>query len=173
MECQPNHRDLGGKRTPDDSLVVTGKVYRSGEESTLTDADLAQFEDLGIRAVVDLHSEQGAALRPGHIPTSAMYRSIPLLSGEAGAAVERFFQTLDSANFASWEHIYRSLIREQRGPLVSLIRMTADPDMRLADEEGRQLQRIVRRGGRRLRKSIVKGDGLWWYTLQRVGTRFR
>jgi protein-tyrosine phosphatase len=130
LEGQPNFRDLGGSRTVGSSLVATGEVYRSGELSALTDADLSQLEDLGIRTVVDLRSEPEEALQPDRIPVSATYRPIPALPGGAGSAVEQFLRSFDPADFPPWEDVYRTLIREQTAVFRSLIRLVADPEAR-------------------------------------------
>ncbi|MEV6768699.1 tyrosine-protein phosphatase [Nocardia sp. NPDC051030] len=51
-----NARDAGGYRTADGHTVRTGLVYRTGELSKATDADLAALTDLNVRAVHDLRT---------------------------------------------------------------------------------------------------------------------
>jgi protein-tyrosine phosphatase len=54
LEGQDNFRDLGGYRTTDGRTVKWGLIYRTGQLSKLTDADLARLAALKIRTVVDL-----------------------------------------------------------------------------------------------------------------------
>jgi protein tyrosine/serine phosphatase len=105
LEGQPNFRDLGGARTVGGSLVATGEVYRSGELSALTDADLSRLEDLGICTAVDLRSEPEVVLQPDRLPASVTYCPIPALPGGAGAAIEQFFRTFNPADFPPWEDV--------------------------------------------------------------------
>ncbi|RLE22956.1 MAG: hypothetical protein DRJ50_06895 [Actinobacteria bacterium] len=130
LDGQPNFRDLGGLRTVDGSLVLTGEIYRSGDLSALTDSDLSRLEDLGIRTVVDLRSDGEVDLQPDRLPSSATYHRLPILPGGAGSTADRFFETFDPADLPPWDDIYRSLIREESETLGSLIRMTSDPHER-------------------------------------------
>ncbi len=63
LEGQPNFRDLGGYRTTDGRTVKWGLIYRAGQLSELTDADLAVLKKLGIRTVVDLRGAAEAESR--------------------------------------------------------------------------------------------------------------
>lgn len=130
LEGQPNFRDLGGYRTADGSVVVTGQVFRSGELSALSDTDLALLEELGIRTVVDLRSEPEALTRPDRLPASATYREIRLLPAVSPAAMAKMFSTGDFRSFPAWETIYRSGIRDHTAAFSALIRLVADPEAR-------------------------------------------
>ena len=54
LEGQANFRDLGGYKTSDGRNVKWGLIYRAGQLSKLSDADLSKLEELKIRTVVDL-----------------------------------------------------------------------------------------------------------------------
>jgi protein-tyrosine phosphatase len=54
LEGQDNFRDLGGYKTTDGRRVKWGLIYRSGQLSKLSDADLSRLKKLNIRTVVDL-----------------------------------------------------------------------------------------------------------------------
>ena len=54
FEGAPNFREVSGYRTPEGRRLKRGRIYRSGELSNLTDADLRILRDLGIGLVVDL-----------------------------------------------------------------------------------------------------------------------
>ena len=61
LEGAPNFRDLGGYTTTDGRTVKHGLIYRSGESSGLTDADIDKLKRLGPKLVVDLRSNKEAA----------------------------------------------------------------------------------------------------------------
>jgi protein-tyrosine phosphatase len=62
-----NFRDLGGYRTRDGREVRWGRVYRSDSLHTLTQADLARLDELGIRLVCDLRRDAECAAGPSPI----------------------------------------------------------------------------------------------------------
>lgn len=51
-----NLRDLGGLRTSEGAEIVPGRLWRSDNLQTLTDADVARVRALGLTDVVDLRS---------------------------------------------------------------------------------------------------------------------
>lgn len=59
-----NFRDLGGYTTGDGASVRWGKLFRSGDNSALTDADHASLRALGIRTVCDLRSNDERSKSP-------------------------------------------------------------------------------------------------------------
>ncbi|MGK5740477.1 tyrosine-protein phosphatase [Micromonospora sp. URMC 103] len=62
-----NFRDLGGYRAADGRAVRWGLVYRSDSLGKLTGADLARFQELGVRTVIDLRYPWEIAAR-GRVP---------------------------------------------------------------------------------------------------------
>jgi len=68
-----NFRDIGGYETADGQRVARGKVYRSGTLATLTDADHAELDRLGIRVICDFRSTRERAARPSRFPETAAY----------------------------------------------------------------------------------------------------
>ncbi|MGV9677328.1 tyrosine-protein phosphatase [Nocardia sp. NPDC003482] len=66
-----NARDLGGYRTTDGHVVRSGLVFRTGELSKATDADLAALTDRGVRAVDDLRMAIERAVAPDRTPVGA------------------------------------------------------------------------------------------------------
>jgi protein-tyrosine phosphatase len=57
MEAINNFRDFGGYKTQNGMRLKKGLLYRSGELSQATDADLAHLASLGIKTICDLRSE--------------------------------------------------------------------------------------------------------------------
>lgn len=67
LEGPVNFRDLGGYATADGRQVRWGRVYRSDSLETLTPADIAQLDGLGIRLVCDLRRDDECAAGPSRI----------------------------------------------------------------------------------------------------------
>ncbi len=83
LDEQPNFRDLGGYPTADGRTTRWGMIYRSGELSTLTDADLSRLEDLGIASVIDLRSEREAESRgQDRLPGGADHLHLPIVESD-------------------------------------------------------------------------------------------
>lgn len=64
----PNFRDIGGCLTMDGRRLKREKLFRSGELSRLSDADLATLQRLSIAFVLDLRSPQEGGLHPSRWP---------------------------------------------------------------------------------------------------------
>lgn len=74
FEGVTNFRDLGGYRTRDGGRLRWGRVFRADSLHGLTEADLALYERLGLRAVYDLRSESERNERPN--PVSSLQHTI-------------------------------------------------------------------------------------------------
>jgi len=57
LEGEPNFRDLGAYQTSNKKDLKKGLLYRSGTLYKLTPDDIAQFEELGIKTVVNFLTE--------------------------------------------------------------------------------------------------------------------
>ncbi|MDP9841611.1 tyrosine-protein phosphatase [Streptosporangium lutulentum] len=68
LASAPNLRDAGGYRTADGSWVRMGVLYRSGDLSKLTDADMAKLTRLGLRTVYDLRTPSEQSASPDRLP---------------------------------------------------------------------------------------------------------
>ena len=71
LASAPNFRDAGGYRTADGSWVKMGVVYRTGDISKLTAADLAELQRLGIHTIYDLRTDAEVAAAPDQVPAGA------------------------------------------------------------------------------------------------------
>jgi protein-tyrosine phosphatase len=67
LEGPVNFRDLGGYATADGRHVQWGRVYRSDSLETLTTADLARLDQLGIRVICDLRRDEERAAAPSRV----------------------------------------------------------------------------------------------------------
>jgi protein-tyrosine phosphatase len=78
LEGQANFRDLGGYRTEDGRTVKWGLIYRSGQLSKLTDADIARIQELKIRTVVDLRGPSEIERGKDRLPEGVRDVSYPI-----------------------------------------------------------------------------------------------
>ncbi|MEK2476998.1 MULTISPECIES: tyrosine-protein phosphatase [Streptomyces] len=79
LPSAPNFRDAGGYRTTDGRWVKMGVLYRSNGLHTLSDADLAKLQRLGIRTDVDLRMPGERAEGPDRVPAGARYIAADVL----------------------------------------------------------------------------------------------
>ncbi len=70
MQAINNFRDFGGYRTQNGTRLKKGLLYRSGDLSKATDADLEHVTSLGIKTICDLRSESERKREPDRIPTA-------------------------------------------------------------------------------------------------------
>jgi protein-tyrosine phosphatase len=69
LEGAPNFRDLGGYATEDGHHVRWGLLFRSGDLSELSGADLERMRALGLRLVCDFRGADERAAAPDRLPT--------------------------------------------------------------------------------------------------------
>jgi protein-tyrosine phosphatase len=92
IEKAPNFRDLGGLRTQDGRRVRWGKLFRCGDMSSLTEADLKSIERANVRNVVDLRNEQEVKQNPDRYPnTYAMNRVWSSITPANGESMKQFY----------------------------------------------------------------------------------
>lgn len=68
MEAINNFRDFGGYKTENGTRLRKGLLYRSGDLSKATDADLGHIHSLGVKTICDLRSEGERQREPDRIP---------------------------------------------------------------------------------------------------------
>ncbi len=64
MDNVQNLRDLGGYSASDNRLTRWGKVFRSGQLSSLSQWDSIRLDKLGLKTIIDLRTEEEIALDP-------------------------------------------------------------------------------------------------------------
>ena len=79
LQGQNNFRDLGNYSTTDGETLKSGKVYRSGTLSRLTEDDKAIIESLGIKTVVNFLTEEEITKRGADkLPESVTSVHLPI-----------------------------------------------------------------------------------------------
>lgn len=137
MEGGYNFRDLGGIQTTDGRYVKWGKLIRSDDLHTLTNADLEYLASVPITSIVDFRTEQEIEAAPDRMPSpeTKYYR----LSISPGTMDESMIKTLlgysaqqadsmmmainvslvsDSAYVAKYRDFFRLLQNEVNTPLL-------------------------------------------------------
>lgn len=136
LEGQPNFRDLGNYETVDGRRVKSGEVYRSGELSHLNDEDVAEFESLGIRTVVNfLLPEEIEKNGPDRLPPGVTEVAQPIEGERAGELTLEVTAAIQSAAFEKIPpemnpEFHRLLADEGKDRYAALLRDAADPSKR-------------------------------------------
>lgn len=129
-----NFRDLGGYETTDGRTVRWGLLYRSGNLSQATDADLAYLSSLGLELVFDLRmaSENRSRSEENATALGAQVTNVPMLS-------DRIWQMFESAimDEAGERHridtkdliieLYRSFVTDVTAQCRQIIQTISDP----------------------------------------------
>ncbi len=79
-----NFRDIGGYHTADGRRVRSGLIYRSGALGNVTEAGLAKLQELGIKLVCDLRSDEEQVRAPDKLPQNpaTVYAHLPLVAAD-------------------------------------------------------------------------------------------
>ena len=81
LEGAVNFRDLGGYTTTDYRRIAMRRLYRAGDISQLTDADMEELKRRKIYTVVDFRGEGESVAAPDRLLPGTDYLSIPMGSG--------------------------------------------------------------------------------------------
>lgn len=73
LEAIHNFRDFGGYQTANGMRLKKGLLYRSGDLSKATEADLEHLSSLGIKTVCDLRSDLERQRRPDRVPRARAF----------------------------------------------------------------------------------------------------
>jgi len=103
LASDPNLRDVGGYRTTDGQWVRMGVVYRS-QALSLSSADLAAVDTLGITTDYDLRTTAEIAQAPDVVPAGATYKNLNVMADisltptlTSPAAAEGYMQGIEQA----------------------------------------------------------------------------
>ncbi len=86
LASDPNLRDIGGYRTVDGQWVRMGVVYRS-QALSLSAADLATVDGLGITADYDLRTTAEIASAPDVVPAGATYTNLNVIGDSTSTSI--------------------------------------------------------------------------------------
>lgn len=91
MDSVQNFRDLGGYTSTNGKTVKWGKVFRSGELSSLSEWDSIRLDNLGIKTIIDLRTNQETLTAPIKY-TKANILQIPISVGKIADAPQRVIE---------------------------------------------------------------------------------
>ena len=77
LEGAVNFRDLGGYVATDFRRISMGRIYRAGDISKLTDADMEEMKRRKIYTVIDFRGEDEAVAAPDRLLPAADYLRLP------------------------------------------------------------------------------------------------
>jgi protein-tyrosine phosphatase len=136
LDGQSNFRDLGGYVTADGRSVRWGQVYRSGRLSGLSDSDVDQIEETGIRTVVNfLTTEEVEADGPDRLPEGVKEKPLPMEAGNMNDLTVMANHARRTGDFSAFSpeinpDIHRQLMVEGREYYAQLLRELAKPENR-------------------------------------------
>lgn len=132
LERANNFRDLGGYPTRFGRPVRWGRVYRSGELTKITDADVARLEALGLRMIYDLRTSTERDRRPSRDwgSPSRRHRDYIHSGGDLPSLVARTDISPDHLRESMFT-LYRSLPFDQADAYRDLFREAASGELPL------------------------------------------
>ena len=126
LEGAVNFRDLGGYTTTDYRRISMRRIYRAGDISKLTDADMEELKRRKIYTVVDFRGEDEVAAAPDRLLPGADYLLLPAGSGNS-AELAAFFKGYASgmdAMVAFYSDV--SVFKERYRPFFRKLLMSPD-----------------------------------------------
>ena len=123
LEGAVNFRDLGGYATTDYRRMSMGRVYRAGDISKLTDADMEELKRRKIYTVIDFRGEEEAAAAPDRLLPGADYLLLPAGSGNLAEIFKKHTSGRD-AMIAFYSDL--SFFREKYRPFFQKLLMLPD-----------------------------------------------
>lgn len=134
LERASNFRDIGGYATRFGPTVRWERVYRGGELTRITDADVAVLDALGLELVFDLRTSSERAQRPSRIWTTAprrLHRDYDHSGADLPSMVAARLPTAEALR-DSMMRLYRHLPFDQADAFRVLLEAIAHDDLPLA-----------------------------------------
>lgn len=125
-----------GTRCSTGETVRYGQLYRSGQLTDLTDADVSLLADLGLQTVVNLLTNEDREMYgEDRLPEQAGLVSLPINSDEATELANEANHALHSGDFSALPptlnpDIHRLLVHDGTASYRKLIEPAADPERR-------------------------------------------
>ncbi len=114
-----NARDLGGLPTADGGRTRHGAVVRADSPHALTADGVAALRAHGVTRIIDLRSEDEAAMRPNVLAADPMYRLVPFTDPDDDPAGEL-------PDLAGIDELYRCRIAGDARRITTAVAAVAD-----------------------------------------------
>ena len=137
MQAINNFRDFGGYRTQNGTRLKRGVLYRSGDLSRATDADLEHITSLGIKTICDLRSEGERKREPDRMPAAKPFTffNIPMRpivdyhARSLGRLISLMFGSERRMDYVAESYqAYREYATSYLPQLKALFRRISNPD---------------------------------------------
>ena len=134
MESIHNFRDFGGYKTLNGSMIKKGLLFRSGSLANISDDDMLQLSELGIRTICDLRSSREKRDQPGSIPDNWewKYIHIPINGGmqdESGYISQLYSLLFGEARKINFNDVaiqaYRKYVTDFHAEVAEIINLTS------------------------------------------------
>ena len=125
-----NFRDIGGYRTKDGRTVRWGLVFRSGDLSRLDGRDESRLQQLGVRSICDLRSEEEMSRHPDRLPPGMRYWPLSVANMTGRARWRALHATLfrrDLLHELMLEGYTRVMVDENAAAVGRIFRLLAEP----------------------------------------------
>ena len=127
-----NCRDIGGYAAAEGRRVRSGAIFRCDKLSTLTDSDLEELSDRGIRTVVDFRAAHEVAKDPSRL-WSTVTTVAPLPIGEEAAQQSDLISKIISKEVTEFSAIdvgqmYIDMLNERQVQFSQFLQIVADFD---------------------------------------------
>jgi protein-tyrosine phosphatase len=130
LEGASNFRDLGGYRTAGGGRTRWGAVFRADAPDRLTAADLAAIDQLGLRVVYDLRTDDERTRAPSALPAAVRHELFDI-GGDAAHAtpLNKMFRSgrLDDLPDDLLHHVYLDIGEQDAAALGRVLTGLAAP----------------------------------------------
>ena len=134
MKSIHNFRDFGGYKTINGSVIKKGLLFRSGSLANISDDDMLQLSELGVRTICDLRSRREKRGQPDSIPDNwdGKYIHIPIKGGmqaESGYISQLYSLLFGEARKINFDDVaieaYRKYVTDFRAEYAEIIKLTS------------------------------------------------
>lgn len=118
MDHGYNFRELGGYPAQDGQTVKWQRVIRTGTLAHLSDRDQQTLVDYGLKYDVDFRSNGEVAEAPDHIPSSIVYRHLPVFpddktdASKTQAQLDAELKARKKSGFEHMVNVYQEMVIE-------------------------------------------------------------
>ena len=119
LEGTPNFRDLGGLATVDGRVTRSGVLFRSSALEELSSRDVRLLiDDIGLRTVIDLRSDDDREIAHSLLDTPVRYINLPISRGGPTTSLER---PMGADGRVDMPRIYRMYIETSAPSITEII----------------------------------------------------
>ncbi len=107
MAGQANFRDLGGYKTKEGKFIKWGQIFRSGNLSELTSADVTYLTSLPLKTIIDFRTEEEKTQAPDIVPSTVTKRLEYSVESGNTSTIQDF---IDKMLAGEYEYVRQTMI---------------------------------------------------------------